>query len=118
MSRLRKKSTVLEAARARLAALKAMKPAPNFGPTLAVEGYEAKIQSFAVQLDGYNQLLAELDEKLNDLLRDQAELHDWNLRIRAAVVALRGRDSSEYEMVGGVRSSERKRRKRKPKPSE
>jgi hypothetical protein len=40
------------------------------------------------------------------------------LRRRQAVKAAYGADSSEYEMTGGTRASERKRPTRKPKQAE
>jgi hypothetical protein len=47
----------------------------------------------------------------------EAELQDWNRRILSAVEAQFGPDSSEYEMVGGTRKSERKKPTRKPSGS-
>jgi hypothetical protein len=38
---------------------------------------------------------------------------DWNRRILSAVEAVNGPDSSDYEMVGGKRKSERKKPSRK-----
>jgi hypothetical protein len=42
-------------------------------------------------------------------------LRDFNLRIQAAVKALYGPDSSEFELVGGLRRSDRKKRARTTK---
>lgn len=113
MSRLRKSSNVLEAARQRLAGLKSFTPAPNFGPSLTVPGYEAKITSVGAKLDGYNQTLSQLDQLLNEFQAEEAELNDMNRRFLSATEATYGPDSSEYEMVGGTRTSERKKPKRK-----
>ena len=114
MARLKKSSPILEAGRQRLANLKAIQPAPNFGPGLTVAGYEAKITSVNTKLDAYNQLLAELDDKLNELDAEEAELNNWNRRILSAGEATYGPDSSEYEMLGGTRVSDRKKSTRKP----
>ena len=113
MARLRRKSPVLELARQRLASFKAMKDTPDFGPNLTVAGYEAKIKLFLGKLDDYNGLLAELDGKLNDLLQEEFELNEMNRRMIAAVAAIFGPDSGEFEMLGGTRTSERKRPTRK-----
>ena len=40
---------------------------------------------------------------------EESELNDWNRRVLSAVEAQFGPDSSEYEMVGGTRKSERKK---------
>lgn len=113
LARLKKKSLILEAARQRLANLKAITPEPNFGPALTAASYEAKITSVADKLDAYNQMLAALDDKLNELDAEEAELNNWNRRILSAGEASFGPDSSEYEMLGGTRVSDRKKPTRK-----
>jgi len=63
--------------------------------------------------------IAELDAQLTDLRnkRDAVYLELWDKvkRVRSAIKGLYGDDSSEYEMVGGKRASERKPRASKPK---
>jgi len=44
---------------------------------------------------------------------EESELNDWNRRVLSAVEAQFGPDSSEYEMVGGTRKSERKKPSKK-----
>lgn len=65
--------------------------------------------------DIYNQDVVALDDKQNRLDARESGLKDWNLRILAAVKAQFGPDSSEFELVGGVRRSERKKPTRKAK---
>ncbi len=113
MARLKKSSPVLETARQRLASLKSFKTAPDFGPNLTIPGYEAKSNSVAARLDAYNQALAALDQLLNEFQAEEAELNEMNRRILSAGEAVFGPDSSEYEMLGGTRKSERKRPTRK-----
>jgi len=43
----------------------------------------------------------------------EEELNQWNKRILSAGEASYGTDSSEYEMLGGTRSSDRQRSTRK-----
>jgi hypothetical protein len=113
MARLRKGSAVLDTARKRLAGLKSITPAPDFGPNLTVPGYEAKSNSVAARLEAYNQALAMLDQLLNEFQAEEAELNEFNRRYLSAAEAHFGPDSSEYEMLGGTRKSERKRPTRK-----
>jgi hypothetical protein len=54
-------------------------------------------------------LVAELDQDQNDLQAEEAELNDLNRRFLSAGEAAYGPDSSEYEMLGGTRKSERKK---------
>ncbi|MDQ3821419.1 MAG: hypothetical protein M3362_27580 [Acidobacteriota bacterium] len=113
MARLRRSSHVLETARQRLAGLKSIQPAPDFGPNLSLADYEQKIEDLSDDLDGYNAQLAALDERQNTIEAKEDALNDWNKRMLAATGAQYGSNSSEYEMAGGTRSSERARTTRK-----
>lgn len=115
MARLKKTSAVLETARRRLAGLKSFRIPPDFGPNLTVPGYDAKEKSVSNKLDAYNQSLAISDQLQNEFQAEEAELNDLNRRFLAAGEAHYGPDSSEYEMLGGTRKSERKRPTRKPR---
>jgi hypothetical protein len=109
MARARRTSAVLETARQRLAGLKSIDPAPNLGPSLTVTGYETEVTGYANDEAEYNQESAAMDERQNRLDTRETALRDLNRRILSAVEAQYGRDSSEYEQVGGTRLSERKR---------
>jgi hypothetical protein len=113
MARLKKTSPVLETARQRIAGLKSFKEPPDFGPNLTVPGYEAKEKSVSAKLDAYNQSLATSDRLQNEFQAEEAELKDLNRRFLSAGEATYGPDSSEYELLGGTRKSERKRPTRK-----
>ena len=109
MSRPKRKSTVLETARQRLAGIKKISPAPNFGTGLTLEGFEAEIDGFSDDQDSYNGDIAALDEKTNLLDARERQLADLNQRMLATVKGLFGPDSNEFELAGGVRRSDRKR---------
>jgi hypothetical protein len=113
MARLKKTSPVLETASQRLAGLKSFREPPNFGPNLTIEGYETKQNAVRAKLEAYNQSLAMSDQLLNEFQTEEAELNELNRRILSAGEAHYGPDSSEYEMLGGTRKSERKRSTRK-----
>ena len=104
---------MLEITRQRLAGLKSFKTPPDFGPNLTVAGYEAKSKSVSDKLDAYNQSLATSDQLQNEFQAEEAELNELNRRFLSAGEAHYGPDSSEYEMLGGTRKSERKRPTRK-----
>ena len=63
--------------------------------------------------DSHSQLAAQMDDSSNRFDAQNDLLSDWNRRVLSAVEAQYGPDSSEYEMVGGTRKSERKRPIRK-----
>lgn len=109
MARLRRTSQVLESARQRLAGLKSINPAPNFGTALTLAAYETTITGFGGKLDSYNQQVAALDDLQNGLEADEDTLREMNKRMLSAVEAHYGPDSSEYEAAGGTRVSERKK---------
>jgi len=108
MARQRRTSAVLETARPRIAGLKNI-DSLNLGPMLTKEMIEGKITSFTARLDSHNQLNATLDDSTNTTNLEEDELQELNRRYLSAVEAHYGLDSSEYEMVGGTRKSERKR---------
>lgn len=113
MARKRRTSGTLETTRQRLAGLKQINPAPDFGGTLNAAGGQAIVTDLTDELDGYNQDNAALDERQNVVDRKEDGAGDWAKRMLAAIGARYGTDSSEYEMVGGTRTSERKKPSRK-----
>ena len=62
--------------------------------------------------------LAALESQLTEVRnrRDELYLSAWDRvkRVRASIKGLYGDDSSEYELVGGTRRSDRKRARRTP----
>lgn len=114
MARAKRSSAVLETARQRLAGLKSIKPAPDFGPNLKLSDYEQTINDLSDLIDGYNQKLSELDDNLNMLVAAERNLRSLNRRMLSASEAQYGEDSSQYEQTGGTPTSERKPRKKTP----
>jgi hypothetical protein len=121
MARTKRTSTVLETARQRLAGLKSITPAPDFGTALSLAGYETDITALSTELDAYNEELSRLDQLQNELDTIEAGVREKNVRILSATEAHYGPDSSEYEQAGGTRRSDRKRPgpkgPRTPKPA-
>jgi hypothetical protein len=112
MARRKRTSPALVVARQRLAGLKKITK-PNLGPNTTVEAFEAVINDTAVIEDSHNQLAAQMDDSSNKLDAQEALMADWNRRVLAAVEAEFGPHSSEYEMVGGTSTSDRKRPSKK-----
>lgn len=75
----------------------------------------AELETAVSELDALN---AERTRLVN-VKGDKAEqLSDYIVRTRSAVKGIFGADSSEYDMVGGTRSSERKKPKRETEEPE
>ena len=107
--RRKRTSEVLEIARQKLAGLRQIQPKPNFGPVMSEEAYAAEIEAFGNELDSYNGDIAAVDDKSNRLDGLEQRLADFNQRITSAIRMQFGPDSSELELVGVVRRSDRKR---------
>jgi hypothetical protein len=118
MARAKRSSSVLESARQRLAGLKAITPAPSFGPSLQITDYEQEINDFSAKIDRYNGMLSTLDDLQNEIEADEGNLRSKNTRMLSAVEAQFGPDSSQYEQAGGTRrrTANAARRKQRSRP--
>src|SRR5215207_8704666 len=87
-------------------------PLPAFG-TLTAPLLTTEISAAAAFNSQIAALEAQLTDKRNQ--RDAAYVAVWDKvkRVRSAAKGIYGDDSSEYEMVGGTRLSERKSKARK-----
>jgi hypothetical protein len=112
MARQRRTSPALVTVRARLAGLKKINPTPNLGPNTTIATFEGVLNDTAGVEDAHNQLAAQMDDSSNKFDAQEALMSDWNRRVLAAVEAQYGPDSSEYEMVGGTRTSDREKSKK------
>ena len=106
MAYKRRTSQVLAAAQERSTNLKAIDP--NFGLSegLSVASLDSLIERTQASLEAYNTLLAQADAAANNLGNDEKETRDLSARLLAGVGAHYGKDSNEYEMAGGTRTSE------------
>ena len=115
MAQAKRSSIVLETARHRMAGLKSINPAPDFGEGLTVALYEEEINAFSAGLDAYNQAISTLNDKRNAVDTAEANLREKNRRMLRATEAKYGPNSSEFEQAGGTRTSQRQPRRRKVK---
>jgi hypothetical protein len=97
--------------------LKAVDPNLDLGDGLTVAAFEGEIAAVQEALEKYNKLLAKADAAANELNELEKKLGTLSgSRMLAGVGVKYGKDSSEYEMAGGVRTSEIKRGGKKEKP--
>lgn len=113
MARRQKTDRELQPGKIRLARLKTIDPALDLGGGVSVTTLDAAIKEGDIALDDYNQTLALGDQKLNVYKAKVKTVNDLSKRALSGVGARFGEDSDEYEMAGGVRTSERKRSVRK-----
>ena len=116
MARQKRASTSVTDAQTRAASLKSIDAALDLSNGLTLAAYNTKIDATGSALDTYNTKLSDLDALLNELENLETELGELSGRMLAAVGVKYGKNSDEYEMAGGTRTSERKKAKRTPKP--
>ena len=119
MGRLKRTSKIHDKANVRLAGLRSI-GGQDFGNGVTSEGFEDAVADTRQKLEDYNQALSMVDEKANLLADSEKALQDFSERVLAGVAAKYGKNSNEYEKVGGVRKADRKRprtRKSAPAPS-
>lgn len=116
MAYKRRSSQVIADAQERATNLKTIDPALDLGGGLTVMAFEADIAVTQTALEAYNTLLAKADAAANELNALEKHLGTFSGRMLAGVGAQFGKDSSEYEVAGGVRTSEIKRGGKKEEP--
>lgn len=116
MARQRKSSTpAMNEAEQKLNGLRSINPTLDLSNNVSVAQGEILLGNAQDALSRYNEALAEADALLNLFNSEEAALRAFNKKVLPAVGLQFGTDSSEYEKVGGVRESERKKPVRKPK---
>ena len=108
MGRLKRTSKILDKAQTRLAGLRSI-GGQDFGNGVTSEGFEDAVAATRQSLEDYNQALSTVDEKANLLADSERVLQDFAERVLAGVAAKYGKNSNEYEKVGGIRKADRKR---------
>ena len=108
----RKSSRIIADAQERSADLQAIDPELDLGNNLTLAAYNNKIDEVQTALDAYNGVLAQADAAGNDFRAVEKELRDLSSLMLSGVKVKYGRDSNEYEMAGGTRLSDRKRKSR------
>lgn len=74
---------------------------------------ETRINTLEAAVAALDALNAERTRLVNEKGEEAENLSDYIVQVRSVVKGLFGADSSEYDMVGGTRASERKKGKKK-----
>ncbi|MEH2184147.1 hypothetical protein [Nostoc sp.] len=112
MSRKKRTSRVLEKAELRSAGLKAIDSNMSFGDDCDLQNLSQAIEQLRTMLDGYNTALTVIDASKTKIDAMEKTLSNLTDKMVRGVAFKYGKDSSEYEMAGGVRDSERIRKSR------
>lgn len=103
----------LEKGITRVAAVKSINPALDLGSNITVANYETQVQLLSTKIAAYNTALSTIDDLYNECIAQIDVVKDWNERILTGVATKYGKNSSQYEMAGGKRKSERKKPSKK-----
>jgi hypothetical protein len=112
MPRQKRASRILKKAEFRVAGLKAIDPNIAFDDKCNLQNLTQTIEEFRNVLEAYNTDLAAVDSckiKVDAMEKTLGSLSD---KMLMGVCFRYGRDSNEYDMAGGVRESERIRKRR------
>ena len=112
MSRKKRTSRVLEKAELRSAGLKAIDSNMSFGDDCDLQKLNQAIEQLRTMLDAYNTALTVIDSSKTKIDAMEKTLSNLTDKMVRGVAFKYGKDSSEYEMAGGVRDSERIRKSR------
>jgi hypothetical protein len=110
MPRQKKNSAVLDKIEHRILGFKSIDPALDFGDTVSVVHLTTLTEQLQTQLDQYNLMLTQLDSAKSQIETLEKTLRETSERLVSGVAFKYGKDSREYEMVGGVRKSDRARK--------
>lgn len=106
----------IERARTRLAAIKSIDVALDLSNGMTVANYESEINALNLALQAYNTALSTVDDLYNTCMNKIDTIRDWNERMLTGVATRYGKNSTQYEMAGGVKKSERKKNGTKKNP--
>ena len=101
----------LDKGRTRLSAVISIDPVLDLGNGITAALYKAEIDNLTEKLSVYNTNLSTIDDQYNACITQMGIVADWSERVLTGVASKYGKNSSEYEMAGGVRKSERKKPK-------
>ncbi len=105
------KTTWLAKAKVRAAGLRQIDETIEFDGGVSLASLVAAIAKVEDALATYNSALSAADDLANAIVAVDKELGEECKRVLTGVETRFGDDSSQYEMVGGVRKSERKKPK-------
>jgi hypothetical protein len=110
--RPKKKSEILPKAEKRLAGMKSINAYLDLGNGCSILTIETQIDDVRQKLETYNTLLSKVDAAAYDFEQAEKELSSLSQKVLMGVAMKYNKESNEYEMVGGIRPSERRRSRR------
>ncbi|MGB3670612.1 MAG: hypothetical protein WBG63_07210 [Phormidesmis sp.] len=111
MARRKKTSATLTKAQQRLSGLKSIAAQVDLGNGVTSDTFGKEVSALQQKIEHYNTLLSTADDAVNEIEQMERQLSVSAENVLIGVKMKYGKDSSQYEMVGGTRQSDRRRRK-------
>ena len=112
MARPRKNSASLKTAERRFSGMKLINHKLGLVGGRITTAIDAKVKDVRKKLEDYNALLTSVDAAANELERAEKALTYLGNKVLPGIATRYDKESDQYEMVGGVKPSDRKRSKR------
>ncbi|MHC5598664.1 MAG: hypothetical protein ACYTXC_22445 [Nostoc sp.] len=110
MARQKRTSRVLEKAQLRSSGLKSIVPNIKYNEDYSLEKLIESTDQLRIKIDVYNTALSVVDSSKTEIDEMEKNLSQLSEKMLMVVAIKYGKDSREYEMAGGVRSSDRARK--------
>ncbi|QSJ14402.1 hypothetical protein JYQ62_21045 [Nostoc sp. UHCC 0702] len=110
MSRQKRTYRILEKAELRATGMKSIVPSIKFDDEYNLEKLIESIEQLRKKIDIYNTALSVVDSSKSEIQDMEKNLSQLSEKMLMVVAIKYGKDSREYEMAGGVRSSDRVRK--------
>ncbi|RAM50365.1 MAG: hypothetical protein C6Y22_17350 [Hapalosiphonaceae cyanobacterium JJU2] len=110
MSRRKRNSSILVKADRRIACFISIDEDLDLGNGLSIEVFTNAVENTREKLKIYNTILSKLDQASSEVSEAEQNLSTLSERMMNGIASKFGKDSSEYEMAGGTRRKQRRRR--------
>lgn len=112
MSRRKRSSLILEKADRRVASLMSIDATLDLGNGLTMQAFSNAVEETREKLQAYNTVLSKVDQAYHEILEAERNLSNLSELMLIGVACRFGKASSEYEMAGGTRRKQRRRKVR------
>ncbi|MEH1816415.1 MAG: hypothetical protein V7K26_14315 [Nostoc sp.] len=110
MARPKRNSSVLEKADRRIESLQSISVELDFGEGLTIQAYNATINDLRSKLAAYNTALSSIDKLTDDVKNAEQVVITMSEKMLLGVGSRYGKTSQEYEMAGGARRGNTKKK--------
>ena len=112
MARVKVTSSSLDNLKLRLSGMTSIDPKLDLGNEITTAEAESLVKTCDTMLQNYNTLLSDIDEQQFALEKIEKKIDTFCANILSSAAVKFGKDSIEYEKVGGTRISDIKRNKK------